>query len=287
MKDVNILTKNGIDVNHGIELLGDMSMYDSIILEFYNSYNERMNKIVEYRKSMDMANYAIEVHALKSDSKYLGFMTLADIAYQHEMASKNNDINTVNNLYADLINEANRIILIVKEYLQSKVEEKNEVNPIPTVEPENDSVIPSIVDNSVSIPTSSDDNNEGKMKILVADDSKIIRDFVNDIFNNEYEVLSASNGEEVINYVKKDGNSIKALLLDLNMPGVNGFGVLDFFKENDLFKVIPVSIISGADDKESIDKAFTYPIVDMLNKPFSKETVKLVVEKTVNYNSVS
>ena len=50
--------------------------------------------------------------------------------------------------------------------------------------------------------------------------------------------------------------------------------------------VFPTSIISGASDKESIEKAFKYPIVDMLNKPFSRDNVKLVVEKTVGISSM-
>ena len=64
-----------------------------------------------------MPNYAIQVHAMKSDSKYLGFTLLADLSYQHEMASKENNVDFVNNNYDNLINEANRIINIVKQYL--------------------------------------------------------------------------------------------------------------------------------------------------------------------------
>ncbi|MEG1310115.1 MAG: response regulator, partial [Bacilli bacterium] len=67
------------------------------------------------------------------------------------------------------------------------------------------------------------------------------------------------------------------------MPNVDGFQVLEYFKNNNLFKKIPVSIITGDDSKEAIEKAFTYPIVDMLNKPFNEHDVKVIVEKTINY----
>ena len=50
-----------------------------------------------------MANYAIEVHSLKSDCKYLGFTTLAQLSYQHELKSKANDVEFVNENYDDLI----------------------------------------------------------------------------------------------------------------------------------------------------------------------------------------
>ena len=73
------------------------------------------------------------------------------------------------------------------------------------------------------------------------------------------------------------------MLLDLNMPNVNGFEVLDYFKANSLFNKIPVSIITGEDSKENVDRAFEYPIADVLSKPFNERDVKRVVEKTIAY----
>ena len=64
-----------------------------------------------------MPNYAILVHAMKSDSKYLGFMDLADIAYKHEMASKENNVSFVNENYEQLKREALKIYNITKEYI--------------------------------------------------------------------------------------------------------------------------------------------------------------------------
>lgn len=274
MKDINLLTSNGVDVNHGLELLGDMDMYNSVIKEFLACYDERMKRIANYKNNSDMANYAIEVHSLKSDSKYLGFMTLADLAYKHEMASKAGDINSVVLHYDELVVEANRIIQVVKLYLDG-----DNVSAPPTIEADN------TPDNNV-VMISKEEVELSTKAILVADDSSIIRDFVKEIFSNQYEVLMAKDGQEVINIISADPKRIAALLLDLNMPNVDGFGVLDYLKENNLFTIVPTSIISGASDKESIEKAFKYPIVDMLNKPFSRDNVKLVVEKTVGISSM-
>lgn len=274
MKDINLLTSNGVDVNHGLELLGDMDMYNSVIKEFLACYDERMKRIANYKNNSDMANYAIEVHSLKSDSKYLGFMTLADLAYKHEMASKAGDINSVVLHYDELVVEANRIIQVVKLYLDG-----DNVSAPPTIEADN-------IPNNNVVMISKEEVELSTKAILVADDSSIIRDFVKEIFSNQYEVLMAKDGQEVINIISADPKRIAALLLDLNMPNVDGFGVLDYLKENNLFTVVPTSIISGASDKESIEKAFKYPIVDMLNKPFSRDNVKLVVEKTVGISSM-
>ena len=73
------------------------------------------------------------------------------------------------------------------------------------------------------------------------------------------------------------------MLLDLNMPNVNGFQVLEYFKVNNLFDHIPVSIITGVGNDALIAHAFEYPIVDVLKKPFNERDIKAVVEKTVQY----
>jgi len=65
------------------------------------------------------------------------------------------------------------------------------------------------------------------------------------------------------------------------MPKVDGFAVLDYMKQNSLLQKMPTSIISGDSSKETIDKAFTYEIVDMLEKPFNEQSVKNIVEKTM------
>ena len=111
------LESMGVDVNHGLELLGDMEMYDMTIAEFYKEFPDKIKKIEEFKNANDMPNYAILVHAMKSDSKYLGFMDLADIAYKHEMASKENNVSFVNENYEQLKREALKIYNITKEYI--------------------------------------------------------------------------------------------------------------------------------------------------------------------------
>ena len=77
----------------------------------------RLPNIEKYRKELNMEDYAILVHALKSDSKYLGFKDLADIAYVHELASKANNVDEVNKKYDMLIEEVNKITDLAKKYL--------------------------------------------------------------------------------------------------------------------------------------------------------------------------
>ena len=257
MKDVNLLTSNGIDVEKSLELFGDMETYNETLEEFLNGVNEKLNNLKKYKESSDMTNYAIYAHSLKSDARYLGFTKLAELALNHEMEGKANSISYIYDHYDELINETNRIIEVASSYLG-----KNTVKP---------------VEKKINISKDK--------AILVVDDSDMIRNFIAKIFDDTFEVIVANDGKEAIDILTTTvDNRIKGILLDLNMPNVNGFEVLDYFKDNNLFNKYPVSIITGADDRESINRAFTYPIIDMLPKPFNERDVKRVVEKTVMFS---
>ena len=118
MRDISILTDNGVNIESALELLGDLSFYDETIEGFVEEQKTRLPKIKEYLDNLDMENYAILVHAMKSDSKYLGFTKLAELSYEHELASKANNVDEVKSNYDELIKEANRITKLAEEYLK-------------------------------------------------------------------------------------------------------------------------------------------------------------------------
>jgi CheY-like chemotaxis protein len=259
MKSIKFLEENGVDIKSSLELLGDEATYNETVLDYLTGVYDKLNQLVDFLKKEDLENYSIYVHSLKSDSKYYGFTKLAEIAYEHEMKSKAKDINYIVNHIVDLVNEGNNTIRLLNDYVEGeKPEEKKE---------ETKQIV------------------FDKKTILVVDDSNIVRNFVKRSFDDKYNVASAEDGEEAIKVIdaNKDNDMIEAILLDLNMPKVDGFGVLEYIKANNLFKKMPVSIISGDSSKETIDKAFTYPIVDMLSKPFSDQNVKMVIDKTLIY----
>ena len=117
MKDVNILKNAGIDVAKGLEILGDMEMYDETLNDFLEESDNRLPKMETFKKNNDMENYAILAHSMKSDSKYLGFTRLAELSLNHEMEGKANNSNYINEHYDELMAEAYRIINVVKQYL--------------------------------------------------------------------------------------------------------------------------------------------------------------------------
>ena len=117
MKDVDLLKTNGIDVDSAIELLGDIEMYQDTLKDFLEVSETRMPKLEKYFQENDLENYAIEVHAMKSDSKYLGFTKLAEMSLEHQLKSEEGNKVYVKEHYQELMEEVKRIIKVVTDYL--------------------------------------------------------------------------------------------------------------------------------------------------------------------------
>ena len=118
MADVkkNYLIQNGVDVDKGIENTMDFETYNELLLDFCDTFVEEVNKFNAFNLSGDMVNYEINVHALKSNFRTLGFTSTGEMFYQHDLASKQNDINYVNQHYDELIKEVNRVYGILTNY---------------------------------------------------------------------------------------------------------------------------------------------------------------------------
>ena len=115
--DENYLLNNQIDYNKGIELFGDLNTYKDMLSDWFKECHTKFEQMKDYKINNDMPNYAIAVHALKSDSKYFGFDKLAEISYEHEMKSKSNDQEYVNSNFEELEKEFIRITKIIEKYL--------------------------------------------------------------------------------------------------------------------------------------------------------------------------
>jgi len=115
---IEYLKQNGINVENGINLLGDIEMYNETLNEFLSEIDNKMEKLSK-NKDENIDNYAIEVHALKSDSKYLGFELLAKIAFEHEIKAKEHDKEYILNNFDNLQKEVNNIVEIIKKYINN------------------------------------------------------------------------------------------------------------------------------------------------------------------------
>ena len=118
--DENYLLENNVNYKKGIELLGDLETYNDMLSDWFEESQNKFEQLKLFKLRHDMPNYAIAVHALKSDSKYFGFDKLAELSYNHEMKSKENDQEYVLNNFHELELEFFRISNVVETYLKSK-----------------------------------------------------------------------------------------------------------------------------------------------------------------------
>ena len=119
--DENYLLENGVNYKKGIELLGDLETYNNMLYDWFKESQNKFEQLKLFKLRHDMPNYAIAVHALKSDSKYFGFDKLAELSYNHEIKSKENNQDYVLNNFHELELEFFRISNVVETYLKSRL----------------------------------------------------------------------------------------------------------------------------------------------------------------------
>lgn len=119
-----------------------------------------------------------------------------------------------------------------------------------------------------------------KEKLLVVDDMALNRMILAEIFGNDFEILEAANGLETIELLKIHPDAA-ALLLDIVMPEMDGFGVLEYMNETDLIKTLPVILITGEEDQATMLKGYALGVSDIIGKPFNFEIVVRRVQNIV------
>lgn len=119
-------------------------------------------------------------------------------------------------------------------------------------------------------------------KVLVVDDVELNRDILEEILKDEYTVIQAENGKRALEIIQNDQEEIAVILLDLIMPEMDGFQVLEVIKENKWMDKMPVLIISGENSVEIEKKCFDYGISDFIKKPFDNKLVKKRVKNVVD-----
>ena len=118
-------------------------------------------------------------------------------------------------------------------------------------------------------------------RILIVDDSEMNRMILSEMLKGEFEILEAENGSACLDMLSRYEMKISLILLDIVMPGMDGFGVLEYMNRNNLIKDIPVIMISGEDSGEVIKQAYEWGVSDYIKRPFDMEVVHRRVLNTI------
>ena len=119
-----------------------------------------------------------------------------------------------------------------------------------------------------------------RQKILIVDDSKLNRDILKEILGDAYNYLEAENGNQAIQRIGEN-IGIDLMLLDINMPQMNGFEVLKIMKRSQCIAETPVIMISSEDAVDTMRKAYELGITDYITRPFDSVIVKKRVQNTL------
>lgn len=120
-----------------------------------------------------------------------------------------------------------------------------------------------------------------RQQILIVDDSQINCEILAEILKDEYRILEAANGEECINLLKQYGTGIALLLLDINMPVMDGFEVLALMNRKHWIEDIPVIMISSEDSASYVRRAYEMGASDYIIRPFDVQVVHQRVSNTI------
>lgn len=112
-----------------------------------------------------------------------------------------------------------------------------------------------------------------KEQLLIVDDEEVNRALLDMMFSAEYETIQAANGQEAIEAIESSEN-LSVILLDIVMPVMDGFGVMEYMRKNDLLDKIPIILITSESVRNSEDKAYEYGVADVIHKPFYPDIVK-------------
>lgn len=115
---VEFLKNNGVDMESALSYLTDIETFNEIIEDFYNEVDSSIETLKKYKDSGDINNYTIAVHALKSNCRTLGIKEFAEVAYTHEVKSKENDTYYISEHFIDLIELTKKWKQIIKDYLE-------------------------------------------------------------------------------------------------------------------------------------------------------------------------
>ncbi len=122
-----------------------------------------------------------------------------------------------------------------------------------------------------------------KKKIIVIDDVELNRVILAEAFKNDYEVLQAENGAVGLKKIRENLNDLAAIFLDIIMPEMDGFAVLQELNISSLIQSLPVFLITTDATSGVIERAYDYGAVDVIPKPFNTMIIKRRVQNMIEF----
>ncbi len=120
-----------------------------------------------------------------------------------------------------------------------------------------------------------------KEKILIVDDSEMNRSILDDMLGEDYDIIEAEDGLEAVNVLRKQASDLSLVLLDIVMPRMDGFGVLEAMNQNGWIDAVPVVMVSSENAPAQVERAYELGVTDFIMRPFDALIVRRRVVNTL------
>ena len=130
-----------------------------------------------------------------------------------------------------------------------------------------------VVESDNTLSESVQTKNYVKPLILIVDDCDMNREILREILSSDYSIMEACGGEEALSMIHQFGTGISLVLLDIVMPGLDGFEVLSYMNQDHTIEDIPVIMISSEDSEAFIRRAYEMGASDYVSRPFDAKVV--------------
>lgn len=118
-----------------------------------------------------------------------------------------------------------------------------------------------------------------RQSVLIADDSELNRKMLGQMLGSRFDIAEAASGEACLQLLEQNATGISIVLLDIHMPGIDGFTVLEEMNQKNLLEQIPVIMISSEDTVDAVRRAFDLGASDYISRPFD---AKVVYQRIIN-----
>lgn len=230
---------------------------EELYLEVLETYLEgdRYEELQKFFKEKDWENYRIGVHALKSTSLSIGAVEMSEEAKNLEMAAKEHRIDEILECHAQLMEKYLTLMGQIRTFL-GKDEGAEEAE--------------------------AEDEQAEQETVLVVDDDDMNLKVADHILKDRYLVSCVKSGREALAYLER--NIPNLILLDLHMPYMSGFEVMEMIQRNVKWREIPVVFLTADDDRDTEVKCLQTGAMDFITKPFIAEIVQQRVKRLLDLN---
>ena len=245
-RTVFLKTFSFLNAEKGLVYCGDSQDFYVEMLSAFAEHN-RSEKLNAAFSEEQWDEYRIDIHALKSAALTIGAEALSEACRKLERAAKNWELQYIREHHFAVMQQYRTLLSSISGAVQN----------LEAVHPES-AAIPPI--QSAGLHTAD---------ILIVDDDEINRRTAQNILEEDLTTALASSGKEALDYLQ--AYQPKLILLDLHMPDMSGFQVLEKLRENPQTKEIPVIFLTADKDTDSEIESFRLGAMDFITKPFIRE----------------